>query len=62
MIDNALIESITQISNHPKVIGVLESQVAFPQKIQEWQTKRVLYSLLLFTKVYEKEKDEKLAT
>jgi hypothetical protein len=54
MIDQALIEGITRIANHDKILKELEPQVMHHTKLTESDVKRVLYSLALLIKEWEK--------
>jgi len=55
MIDDAIIEALTKIGNHPEVIKICEPDIFCPQELQEWQVKRTLKAIELFQKEWEKE-------
>jgi len=40
--EQAYIDGLVQIANHPKVIAACEPYIAFPQDIKEWQVIRIL--------------------
>jgi hypothetical protein len=45
-----LVEAITHIANHPKVIEATEPHVAFHLHVDNWATARVLFALGLLIK------------
>lgn len=47
-LDEAVIEAIKTIGNHPKCIKMTEPQVAFPLKLENWMIKRVMCAEQLF--------------
>jgi len=51
-----LITKLTEIANHPNVIKTLESHVAFPLKVETWQTRRILYAVMLIWDEIQKDK------
>jgi len=52
---NELLESLTKIGNHPRVVKECEPNIAFPQKLETWMVKRTLKSCELFMSQYYKE-------
>ncbi len=53
MIDDVLIDGIVEIGNSPKLIKMVEPQVAFPMKIEAWMVKRIFKVVDLIQEAYE---------
>jgi len=51
-----IIEAITQIANHKRIMEHLEPNIFEHQDIKDWQTKRVLYAFALFNEEYNRGK------
>ncbi|MFA5036702.1 MAG: hypothetical protein WC479_05950 [Candidatus Izemoplasmatales bacterium] len=59
MSEQYLIEAITRIANSPELVKKLEGHVAFPMKVENWQTRRVLEATILLYDEWQKEKKKK---
>lgn len=55
-LDDSLIEGITQIANHKKVIEECESNIVYHSLLPCSHTRRVLKAVELFMRQYEKRK------
>lgn len=54
MINDAIVEALVIISNHPEVKRACEPNVMQSLDLDEWAVKRVLYSLVLFQETWDK--------
>jgi len=58
-IDDALISGVTRIANSDRLIKRLEPNVCYHNKLNGSEVKRVLYSLALLVKEWEKRTNHK---
>jgi hypothetical protein len=53
-ISGLIVEAITLIANHDRVIKELEKDVCRHIPVENWQTRRILYAILLFNEEIKK--------